>query len=76
MGGLNIPPDVPKFEESALAIDPFSGAYRTFGEASTRLGVMAEINGVCGRVEYEFVHAYDIPFAKRRDLDFRPVACL
>ena len=47
-------------------------AARTAPSAKPRrdLAIVAEINPVVRRIEDEFVHAHDIPFAERNDLHF------
>src|SRR5580698_3181333 len=68
VGRLELSPDVFEVEKALLAGEPFGGVNGAFGESATGLGVVAEIDPVGRGIEDQFVHADDVAFAKRGNL--------
>jgi len=50
----------------------FNGPHGAFGKAPAGFGVMAKINRVVGRIEYDFVHSYHVALAERRNFYLDP----
>ena len=61
------PPHVLEVESALFPDQPLGSAHRAFREPAARLGSMAKVNGISGRVENQFVHPDYVPLAERSD---------
>src|SRR6266566_7535610 len=70
MAYLHLPPNILEIKEPLFPHKPLRAPHSPFSEPASGLGVVAEINGVIGRIEHQFVHADDVAFAEGSDLNF------
>ena len=58
-------PHIFEVKESVFAYQPLGSPHCAFGEASSRFGVVAEIDGVAPGVQHNLVHPNHVALTKR-----------
>ena len=67
---LQLAPDGAEVVDAGFSYQPLGCADRAFGESMARFGVVAELDAIGGRIDYDLVHADGVAFAKGDDLEF------
>src|SRR5208282_1412958 len=67
---LKLAPDVAELVETRFRRQPFGGSHRAFSKSEARLGVVAKIDAIAGRIEDHLMHADRVALAKGNDFEF------
>src|SRR5260221_5186061 len=67
---LEFPPNVAELIEAFFRSQPLRGSHGAFGVSLARLGVVAQIDSIGGRIEEQFMHPHRVAPAQGDDFKF------